>query len=624
MKLLFLVFLLIFIDDGVCQEAHARISDGSETAIDKFPWMVSIRFDALGFLTHLCGGALISDTFILTAVSCLQSSLIFGNALSAKAGIHSLLNDTDENAQVRKVIHTIVHPNYTANNFTNDIAILRVDQPFNIKGLSVSTITLSNITSLENFNLTTIGWGYTQTVTNTTKPPYGLQEVITQENVSCTEEIAANPATQLCAAGSCQGDAGGPLMIFNATIEQYELVGVTSFRNSCNPRGLYTRIASFIEWISETLENPPPIPTTPPFLAFTTPTLPTPKPDVLGPPIPFQCNTSSTCGCSSTPVIFHDEPPFPSETHRRVQGRIVGGENAQAHSWPWVVSLRSVFKTHFCGGTLLDDQWVLTAAHCLPSPSGVTIHVGVHNETHPSPHISAIATYIIHPDYIPPPQYVNDIALIRLANPVNFTALKNHAGMTCIPSRIAGIDYPKVGTRLAVIGWGRFVYGGGRPQVLRQVRVNTIANDDRRCLNSIINPERQFCALVDGGGKDSCQGDSGGPIHQWLDDHWEQVGLVSFGRGCAEAVYPGIYTRLSFYYDWIDATMKGMNLTTTVPQTTPTVPQTTTTVSETTTTVSETTTTVSETTTTVSETTTTIPNLFLVLFIFIMQLISSN
>ena len=73
-------------------------------------------------------------------------------------------------------------------------------------------------------------------------------------------------------------------------------------------------------------------------------------------------------------------------------------------------------------------------------------------------------------------------------------------------------------------------------------------------------------------------GDSGGPIHQWLGDHWEQVGIVSFGKGCAEAEHPGVYTRLSFYHDWIDATMKGINYTTpNIPATTMTTITTTTT-----------------------------------------------
>jgi transmembrane serine protease 9 len=63
------------------------------------------------------------------------------------------------------------------------------------------------------------------------------------------------------------------------------------------------------------------------------------------------------------------------------------------------------------------------------------------------------------------------------------------------------------------------------------------------------------------------KGDSGGPIHQWLDDHWEQVGIVSYGKGCALANHPGVYTRLSFYHDWIQESMNDTDLTTTTLRT---------------------------------------------------------
>jgi trypsin len=138
---------------------------------------------------------------------------------------------------------------------------------------------------------------------------------------------------------------------------------------------------------------------------------------------------------------------------------------------------------------------------------GVSVHIGVHNESSISPQIRGIDKIIMHPMYVPPPKYVNDIALIRLSSPVDLAASNNYAGITCLPQKtVTNLDYPKVDTRLAVIGWGRLLESGIRPTVLRQVRVKTLANNDSRCNDSIVDPERQFCAMVDDGGKDSCQG----------------------------------------------------------------------------------------------------------------------
>ena len=223
----------------------------------------------------------------------------------------------------------------------------------------------------------------------------------------------------------------------------------------------------------------------------------------LGPPISFECKSSSGCGCSSTFVIFHDEPSFSTPVYRSIKGRIVGGENAQTHSWSWIVSLRKR-NQHFCGGSLLNEEWVLTAAHCITDIEETTVHIGVHRRTSFGSQTRSINRVIIHPAYKSAPDRVNDIALFRLSAPVNFTM--DHVGRACLPQKSVSSDYPIVGTNLAVIGWGRLRHNGPEPEVLRQVRVKRISNDDERCLRTITDKHKQFCAMINGGGKDSCQG----------------------------------------------------------------------------------------------------------------------
>ncbi|CAF3016792.1 unnamed protein product [Rotaria sp. Silwood2] len=549
MKFLTVFILLLIVHEFVGQEIAARIFDGSVASADTYPWMVSVRFNGLQEtdpILHVCGGSIVSEIFLLTAASCFFGAHTNGfNLFSIKAGVHNIINGSEKLEQVRSISHIIVHPNYNSNRFLNDLAVVRVSPAFNMTALNLDMISLSNLTSLENMNLTAIGWGILNQSDPTVSARF-LQQVIVQENVECTKTKAINSTTQLCA----PGDSGGPLMVYSNNNQQYELVGITSFRNACTTEGLFTRVAPFVNWILTILNNPPPTP--PPITTTTRITTTT------GRPILFICNTSYSCGCSSTPVVFHDEPAFSNRLLN--QGRIVGGETAQAHSWPWVVSFR-LLGTPMCGGSLINNEWVLTAAHCSALMFS-TVFIGDHNIVSPSGQIRNVDKVIQHPNYSADKRFINDIALVHLSSPVNLTITPNNrVGITCLPPQSADLNYPEVGKHLAVIGWGSLTENGTIPRELQQVRVMALANNDLRCVNASYDKERQFCAMVDGGGKDSCQGDSGGPIHQWLGDHWEQVGIVSFGEGCAHQNHPGVYTRLSMYRDWIQATMNQIDTT---------------------------------------------------------------
>ena len=234
---------------------------------------------------------------------------------------------------------------------------------------------------------------------------------------------------------------------------------------------------------------------------------------------------------------------------KKYERLIVGGEIADKSAWPWIVSLNK-YDSHWCGGSLIAPQWVLTAAHCVVDRSRnarsskiYTVAVGAHRLSDVSQKIK-VSKVIIHPDY-DDDTMVNDVALLKLEKPVNNIQL---LGLNSITS------LPKAGTNATVMGWGALWEDGDYPDILRQVTLpivsNTTANKAQSYGGEIT--QEMLAAGFSTGGKDSCQGDSGGPLVIKENGQWLQVGVVSWGHGCARANKYGIYARVSKYVNWIE------------------------------------------------------------------------
>ncbi|XP_050072540.1 trypsin 3A1-like [Anopheles maculipalpis] len=230
--------------------------------------------------------------------------------------------------------------------------------------------------------------------------------------------------------------------------------------------------------------------------------------------------------------------------------RIVGGVPVDIRDFPYQVSLRR--GRHFCGGSIIDVEWILTAAHCTRTINArsLWVHVG-------STHVNEggrsvkVRRILQHPKQNSWSDY--DFSLLHLDQPLNFSESVQPIRLRR-PSADEVDGGPSDGTLRKVSGWGNTHNPDESALVLRAA--NVPLTNHQRCsevyegIGSVT--ESMICAGYDEGGKDSCQGDSGGPLV--CDD--QLTGVVSWGKGCAEPGFPGVYAKVSTAYEWIEQTLQ--------------------------------------------------------------------
>ncbi|XP_047474729.1 proclotting enzyme-like [Penaeus chinensis] len=274
-----------------------------------------------------------------------------------------------------------------------------------------------------------------------------------------------------------------------------------------------------------------------------------------------------TVSCQGPPsALISEDPGCPtcgvtvameSRQSKTADERIVGGVSTVKGAFPWMAHLRITARPsmqYMCGGSLITDTHILSAAHCFEYDVqyiDVTLGMVDTRIVLAGDLVRMQATdFTVHAKYDSDNIY-NDIAVVKLPRAVTFTDVIRPI---CLPTSADTME----GAVATATGWGTLSFGGEEAQVLQKVDLDVWSNTMCSSVWSrkyMTIASTQVCALGDG--KDTCSGDSGGPLAVQVDGKYVQLGITSYGQGCATPGVPGVYTRVSSYMTWIKAHVEG-------------------------------------------------------------------
>uniref|UniRef100_H2Y821 Peptidase S1 domain-containing protein n=1 Tax=Ciona savignyi TaxID=51511 RepID=H2Y821_CIOSA len=572
-----------------------RIVGGNEAKPGSWPWQAALVRTSTSL--PFCGGSIISPRAILTAGHCLDRS-----PSSVKVYVGRYVAAGNAGEALMNVVNITIHPKYNPVTLDNDIAILKLEKSI-VYNSTIRPICYNDF-GVVTEGTTCVATGFGQLQSNSNLYPTMLNQVRLPvfSNADCNKAYAGSPSIpeqQICAGSNkggvdtCQGDSGGPLvcLIGESTWHQ---VGITSFGKGCGSSqfpGVYTRVAYYADWIDsvnwthnvlschpldttltslDTTLTSHPLDTTLTSLDTTLTSRPldttlTSRPlDTTLTSRPLDTtltsrplDTTLTSRPLDTTLTIRSldttlTSPECGKTPVAPNHRIVGGNEAKPGSWPWHAALvDSSSSLPFCGGSIISPRAILTAAHCLERlsrPSSVKVYVGRYAAAgNAGEALMNVVEITIHPKY-DPVTLDNDIAILRLEKSIVYTS-------TIRPICYNDFGVVTEGTTCVATGFGQLQSNSDLYQtMLNQVRlpVMSYAECRRAYAGLYIIKKKHICIGSIQGAEGPCKGDSGGPLVCLIGEStWHQVGITSFGNECGSPRYPGVYTRVPYYADWI-------------------------------------------------------------------------
>ncbi|XP_063629952.1 transmembrane protease serine 9-like [Cydia splendana] len=546
-----------------------RIVGGSAASINAFPWLARLIYhNAFG-----CGASLINDKYVVSAAHCLKGFMWF--MFRVTFGEHNRCDKTTR--PITRYVTKVIAHNFSLSDLSNDIALLKISSPITYSH-AVRPVCLPKYQgrSYENSIATVSGWGATGETKNWSCTLLEAElPVLSNQECRHTKYNASRIQEAMLCAGfpktahkdACTGDSGGPLITENSD-HVYELIGIVSWGYGCarlGYPGVYTRVTKYLDWIrdntddacycrdqqkQQTVCNVIGTKFNRCYLIF----------NMLKWKVVFLSAIVLAFTIQADEELLkkiqddEDYEKIPKCNcrcgERNEASRIVGGVETMVNEFPWMARL-TYFQKFYCGGILINDRYVLTAAHCTKGLMWFMIKVtlGEHNRCNETtrPETRFVTSIVAH--NFTYTTFRHDIALLRLNQPVNIT---DTIKPICLPH---SDDATYVGVKAIAAGWGSVTEQRNHSCVLNDVELPVLSNDvckKSKYEEAMIADDMLCAGFPDQGMMDTCQGDSGGPLAaERRDKRYELLGVVSWGIGCGRAGYPGVYTRVTKYLYWI-------------------------------------------------------------------------